>query len=751
MRSIARWCVAHRRAVLATWLAALIGLSVIGHAVGTSYRNSFSLDGTQSFKALHLLERVAPKASGDEEQVVIAVAHGSLDAPAIKARAQHMFGRISRLPEVASVVSPYSRAGASQVSSSGRVAFANVVLHQQASTYSTAQARRFVDTARSGEGGGLTVAVEGEVAQQTIGNSVSSAGLGAAAALIVMLIVFGSLAAALLPLIAAGIALGTAIAIIGLVSHAITTADFSSELALLIGLGVGVDYALFIVTRHRQGLHRGMGVEEAIVEAVDTGGRAVMFAGITVCIALLGMFALGVGFLYGVAVAAAIAVALTVFAALTLLPALLGFLGPHVLGRRARRALAAGKFKSADGGRLWARWATVLHARPAWVAGLALVLMAVIAIPFFSMRLGSSDAGADPPGSTTRVAYDLLAEGFGPGYNGPLQLVAEVRSHEQRQAFAGVAHVVSHTAGVVSVSEPAILPGRGGASPVESVNVYPVGSPQAASTSRLLTMLRDQIIPRASTGSHVQVLVGGQTAIFADFASVLSSKLPLFIGVVVGLSLLLLIAVFRSLAVPAMAAAMNMLSAGAGFGVIVAVFQWGWAARLFGVNETGPIEAFIPVMMFAILFGLSMDYEVFLVRRIYEEWHRTRNPRLAVTHGLTATGRTITAAASIMVLVFASFILGGQVVIEMFGLGLAGAVLMDALIVRMAIVPGLLILLGRAGWWLPRAFDRVVPRLNVEGSAIATKREQLGSALEDWSLGRREMAGAAGAEIGSGL
>ncbi len=716
MRLLARWCVVHRRVVLAGWLVALVGLALLSQSVGSAYTDSFSLNGTQSFEAQQLLQRAAPRAAGDHEQIVIAVTHGRVSDPAVKARAQALLARVAALPEVASVVSPYSPAAGARVSRSGQVAFASVTMTKQAIKFSVAQAKQFVNTARAGAGGGLQVAVEGQVAEQTNANSVSSAGLGALAALVVLLVAFGSLLAALLPLITAGVALGAGTATVSLLSHVIHMASFSSQLSLLIGLGVGVDYALFIVTRYRQGLQRGKSIEDAIVDAVDTSGRAVLFAGVTVCIALLGMFALGVSFLYGVAVAASVVVAFTVLAALTLLPASLGFFGRRVLGRRARKALLAGELKTGEEPGFWTRWTDILQARPALIAAAAALLMVVIALPFFSMRLGSSDAGSDPAGTTTRQAYDLLAKGFGPGYNGPLQLVAQVATAGERAAFARVVDAVAHTKGVVRVSAPITLPGKHGAPPVSSADVYPVGSPQAASTASLLTTLRQRVVPTASAGSDVQVLIGGQTAIFADFASVLSSKLALFIGVVVVLSFLLLIAVFRSLVIPAMAAVMNMLSAGAAFGVITAVFQFGWLGSLLGVNQTGPIEAFIPVMMFAILFGLSMDYEVFLVSRIYEEWHRTGDNRLAVTRGLSATGRTITAAAAIMVLVFASFILGGQVIIEMFGLGLAAAVLMDALIVRSILVPGLMLVTGNLNWALPNALDRVLPRLNVEGN-----------------------------------
>jgi len=702
--------------VVTGWVVALIGLSVISQSVGSSYKDSFSLPGTQSFEALNLLQRAAPKASGDREQIVVAVKQGKVTDPAVRSRVEAMLKKIAALGEVASVASPYGPTGAAQISSSRQVAFANVTLTKQAAKITTGEARKFVDTAKSGAGNGVQVELAGQVAKAATRGSVSSTGLGAAAALLVLLLVFGSVLAATLPLLTAGIALGSSVAVIAVLSHLLNIASFSSELSLLIGLGVGIDYALFIVTRFRQGLQRGKPIEQAIVDAIDTSGRAVMFAGIIVCIALLGMFALGVSFIYGVAVAASIAVLFTVVAALTLLPALLGFFGTRVLGRKARRRLAAGELTSSDESPSWGRWARALRERPALIATAAAVLMVMIAVPFFSMRLGSADAGSDPAGSTTRKAYDLLAKGFGPGYNGPLQLVAQIDGPSQQAAFTKVTTAIARTSGVVRVTAPKLIPGQAGKPGVATADVYPTGSPQDPSTTNLLHRLRNTVVP-ASSSNGVRVLIGGQTAIFDDFASVLSSKLPLFIGAVVLLSFLLLTAVFRSLLIPAVAALMNLLTAGAAFGLITVVFQWGWATSLLGVDKTGPIEAFVPVLMFAIVFGLSMDYQVFLVTRIYEEWHRRGNNREAVTHGLAATGRTITAAAAIMVLVFAAFILGGERVIELFGLGLATAVFLDALVVRSVLVPGLMLLGGKANWWLPPALDRLLPHLNVEGSA----------------------------------
>jgi putative drug exporter of the RND superfamily len=734
MRSLARWCYTHRRLVVLGWIAALIGVTAIHSAVGSSYSDNFSLPHTQSFDAVRLLQRNAPKVSGDTDRVVMAVTNGKITDAGPRAQAEKLLARLSTVPHVTTIKSPFDAAARSQISPSSQIAFANVTFDVGANKVSSADAKSFVHKVTSASGNGVEFEVNGQVARE--GNqSNTGTGLlfGFIAAAAVLFIVFGSLLATLLPLVAAGLSLGTGVGVVGLLSHVFDMASFSSELALLIGLGVGVDYALFIVTRYKQGVLRGLTAEQAAVESLDTSGRAVLFAGVIVCIAMLGMFALGVSFLYGVAVAAAIAVAFTVVAALTLLPALLGLFGRFVLRRRERRALREGRLRTTDESAGWAKWAGWMERRPAVFAALAIAVMAIIAIPFFSMRLGSADAGSDPAHSTTRKAYDLLAKGFGPGYNGPLQLVAEVDSPAQQAAFARVVKAVADTPGVVGSQAPQIIRGTGGHSNVAIANVYPKGSPQDASTSDLLHKVRDDVVPGAEKGTGLTVLTGGQTAIFDDFSHILTGKLPLFIGVVVLLSFLLLLAVFRSIAIPITAAVMNMLSAGAAFGVVTAIFQNGWGASLVGIDKTGPIEAFLPVLMFPILFGLSMDYEVFLVSRIYEEWHRRRDNLEAVRHGLAATGRTITAAAAIMVLVFGAFVLGGERVIKLFGIGLGGAVLLDATIVRSVAVPAVMMVLGDLNWKLPRFLDRRLPQLNIEGTATRTpvRDEAPGEALPE--------------------
>jgi RND superfamily putative drug exporter len=718
MRSLAQWCFRHRLVVLISWIVALAAAVAIESAVGSAYGDNFQLSGTESLDAVRLLQRAAPKASGDTEKVVIAVSEGRVTDPAVVAQVNAMLEKLAALPHVTQISSPYGPRGASQIAPSGQVAFANVTFDVRENNLSHAEEKAFVNTARAGGGHGVQIEVEGQVAKASEGRGPGGVGIGALAAGIVLFLVFGSLLATALPLITAGFALGTGVALDGLLSHGIQMADFSSQLSLLIGLGVGIDYALFILTRYRQGLLRGLSSEDAVIESVDTSGRAVLFAGIIVCIALLGMFALGVQILYGVAIAASIAVSFTVVASLTLLPAMLGFFGLRVLRRRERRALREGRLRTSDESPAWARWAGWLSSRPALFSAVAAGVMILIAIPFFSMRLGSADSGSDPAGSTTRKAYDLLAAGFGPGYNGPLQLVAEVSGPAQQAAFVRAERAVASTPGVVGSTPPRFEASRAPGLPgVALADVYPKGSPQDASTADLLHKVRGSVIPAAVHGTGVRVLVGGQTAIFEDFSSVLSRKLPLFFAVVVVLSFLLLMAVFRSLLIPAIAAVMNLLSAAAAFGVVTVVFQDGFANSVLGLSKTGPIEAFIPVIMFAILFGLSMDYEVFLVTRIYEEWHRRRDNREAVAHGLAATGRTITAAATIMVLVFGAFVLGGERVIKEFGIGLASAVLLDALIVRSVLVPGLMLLLGERNWWLPSWTDSWLPHLNVEGKA----------------------------------
>jgi RND superfamily putative drug exporter len=523
----------------------------------------------------------------------------------------------------------------------------------------------------------------------------------------VLLISFGSFLAMGLPIVTALFGLGTGAGLVGLASHVIDQANLSLELAAMIGLGVGIDYALFILTRFREiYMENGGDVRDAVVLAMDSAGRAVLFAGATVIIALLGMFALGISFLYGLSVAAVLAVTLVLSASVTLLPALLTFFGHRVgqPGRLARLVHRRRRRPASPG--FWARWIGAIQRRPALAAIGATALMLTLAAPALWLRLGSSDAGNNPTTDTTRRAYDLLARGFGPGFNGPLSVVVKLPTRNDTTALQAYEKALAHSKDVVAVTPPRLNP----TGEVAVISAYPASSPQASETATLVKTLRRSILPPLARQTGTAVYVGGATAIFIDFSSVLSAKLWLFIIVVVALSALLLAVVFRSLLIPLQAAIMNLLSIGAALGVIVAVFQFGW----FPGATQGPVDAFVPVLMFAIVFGLSMDYEVFLVSRIHEEWTRQHDNPAAVRDGLIETGRVITAAAAVMVVVFASFILGGQRVIELFGLGLSGAVFLDALIIRCILLPAVLHLLGPRTWSFPHWLDRRLPRLALE-------------------------------------
>jgi putative drug exporter of the RND superfamily len=711
LAGLARWCFRHRFRVIAIWIVGLVALGVASQAVGDRYNDSFSLPGTESTRALELLQDAFPSQSGDSDTIVWHTAQGSVRDAAVRDRIEAMLDRVGREARVDGVDSPYTQAGARQISRDGRTAYATVRFDDLADQIPKEDFQRVIDTAQDARTDGLQVELGGNGIQQAQQQPPSSSeGIGLLAAAIVLFVAFGSLLAMLLPLVTTVLALGAALSMAGLLASLFNIATFAPTLAALIGLGVGVDYALFIVTRHRNGIKAGRTPEDAVAVALDTSGRAVLFAGATVCVALLGLLVLRVSFLNGVAIAAAQTVLFTVLAAVTLVPALLGVIGIRVLSRRERRLLEAEGPRETHAEGFWARWAAFVSRHPAALAAGAVALMLVLTIPFLSLRLGSSDAGNDPTNTTTRKAYDLLAAGFGPGFNGPLQLVAKTPGgSSDKPTLQRLADDVRKTPGVATVTPPTL--NKDGS--VAIIQVVPTTSPQDKGTSDLIKTLRDDVVPAATTGSDVRVYVGGLTAIFDDFAEVLTGKLPLFIGVIILLGCLLLMIAFRSILVPLTAAAMNLLAAGAAFGVITAVFQNGWGADLIGVKP-GPVEAFLPVMMLAILFGLSMDYQVFLVSRMHEEWVRRRDNRDAVRIGQADTGRVITAAATIMIFVFGSFVLGGQRIIAEFGIGLATAVLLDAFVLRTVLVPALMHLLGERNWWLPRRLDRALPHLSVD-------------------------------------
>ena len=712
MRSLARWCFTHKFIVLGVWIVALVVIGGLNASAGSGYTDSFSLPGTESTTALTLLQDNFNTESTDTNQVVFAA--DDVRSGQTRTKIEQTLKEIADGPHVERVDSPFAKgAAAQQISKDGKIAFANIHMdgEQPIADVPKSAYDKLISTAEDARGDGLRVELGGSGIQQATqqpGGGPSEF-IGFLAAAVVLALAFGSLWATLLPLFTAVLALGCGLSLTGLLAHAIDIATFSPTLATLIGLGVGIDYSLFVVTRHRNAIKAGREPEAACIRALNTSGRAVLFAGATVIVALLGLLVLGVSFLNGVAFASAIVVLTTMTAAVTLIPALLGMIGMRVLSRRERRRLAENGPSDPKLEGFWPRWAQRVQDNKVPFAIAALIVMLALAIPALGLRLGSSDAGQDPPSSTTRKAYDLLAQGFGAGFNGTFQIVARTpKGKADLPKVQKLADALDDTKGLAAVGEP--VPSPNGK--IALIEARPESAPQDAATSRLIDTLRNDVVPRSSDG--LQVYVGGLTAIFDDFAGVLTEKLPLFIFVIVFLGCLLLMIAFRSLLIPLTAAVMNLLAAGAAFGVVTAVFQDGFLAGPLGVG-TGPVEAFLPVMMLAILFGLSMDYQVFLVSRMHEEWANTEDNSHSVRIGQAATGRVITAAATIMILVFGSFLLAGQRVIAEFGVGLASAVFLDAFILRTVLVPAVMHLIGDRNWWLPRGLERALPRVAVEG------------------------------------
>jgi len=761
MLKLAHWSTTHRKYVVLAWIVLLLGVNFLAQSAGTDYSNNFTLPKSGTQRASDLLQQSFPAQAGDRDTIVYRVANGSVLDPAVRARMSAAFAEVAKLPHVTTVISPYAGVSAGKaVSADGQIAFATVVFDEKANLLPKSAVERVVSVARAAARPGLQVELGGQAIESTeqAGFGVSTA-VGLLAAIVVLLLTFGSLTAMGMPIVTALFGLGTGLGVIALFTHVVDTPNFSSELAAMIGLGVGIDYSLFILTRFREA-YATPGptfgdARESVMKAMDTAGRAVLFAGCTVVIALLGMMLLGVDFLYGVAIAASIGVLLVMLASLTLLPALLTLASRRVTRpsrrarRRARRAEAANGAAPAApaapaGGSAWIRWSGFVRRRPWPIAIAATLTMLAIAAPATALRLGSSDASNDPAGQTTHRAYELLAQGFGEGFNGPLLVVAKMPVGGTRATAERLRAAIAATPGVASAGPAKLNP----AGDVATITVYPRSSPQAYATTLLVKRLREKVLPPLETRTGTTVYVGGVTAGAVDFASTLGHKLPLFIGVVVLLSALLLMIVFRSLVIPLQAAAMNLLSIGAALGVIVMIFQWGWLGGLIGVSQ-GPIESFIPVMLFAIVFGLSMDYEVFLISRMHERWAHTRDSSRAVSEGLALTGRVVTAAAAIMVCVFLSFMLGEDRIIKEFGLSLASAVFLDALVIRCLLLPAVLHIIGRVTWEIPGWLDRLLPHVNIEGTILPTHpagREEGAPATPPVAAGARPGVAAEGAE-----
>ena len=700
---IGRLSYRRRRLVVGLWLAALVIAIAGGSAIAGDTTTSGRLPNTDSQRAYDALAREFPQRHGDEGRIVFADLHHDRDL------ANAYLSQVKRVPGVIEVEPML-------VSPQGNVAIAPITTANGTGSHPQATADEIKQVAQSFERRGLDVQFAGDWFNDA--GFPASELVGILAAIVVLLIAFGSLIAMGLPITTALIGVAVSIAGVGVIANFFTTPDFAAQVATMIGIGVGIDYALFIVTRYRTALHRTGSPEAAVIEALNTSGRAVVFAGFTVMVSVLGIFLMGLPFLHGLAVGISLAVVVAVLAALTLLPALLGFVGFTIdrfkVGRRTPRERET----------LWHRWARVVQRRPVPIALAGLVVLLLLAVPALQLRLGSADASNDPKSSTTHQAYDLIAQGFGPGANGPILVVAERAGGNLGSALPKLEHALRTTPGVASVTD-ARLSTSGTAA---LATLYPTTGPQDKATERLVHRLREHVVPDAVAGTGMVVHLGGQTASSIDFADVIGARLPIFVGAVLALSFLLLLIVFRSVLVPLKAVLMNLLSIGAAYGVIVAAFQWGWGADLLGVSAA-PIEPWVPMMLFAIVFGLSMDYEVFLLSAVREQYDRTGDNATAVAEGLASTARVITAAALIMVFVFGSFVVSDLRALKLIGLGLAVAVAIDATIVRVVLVPATMELLGDANWWLPRWLQRVIPKVRVDEQPLeleppATERDE---------------------------
>jgi len=699
--------VAHKRrwVVLIIWLMAIVGVGGAAKSAGTAFSSSFQLPDTESSRVQEILAKEFPAQRGDSTQIVIE-STGNLTSPENQATIESLMVEVGKSPIVESIDSPYDSRFAA-LSPDQSIGFATVHFNDTAQELPKEEIKNVVEIAKTFETDDLKINLSGAVIK--LANAVepsSSEMIAILAAFLVLLYTFGSLVATMVPIIVAVFALAVGSALVGLASNSITMADFAPILASLVGLGVGIDYALFIVTRFRRAIHEGKSVHESIRIALTTSGRSVLFAGIIVCISMLGLFTVGLSFLSGVGVAAAISVTISMIASLTLLPALLSIIGKNI----DRLKIPFKKLHSEEeGGKGWKKWADKIQAHPVrWAVSSTLILL-FICVPVTQIRLGASDSGNDAVGTTTRQAYDTLAKGFGPGFNGPITMLADVSNQNSAEAAQIAVEMIKSQPEVAAVL-PAI-PTQDGK--YQLITVYPKSSPQSEETSDFISELREDVIPAIQKETGVTFQVGGIVAIFKDFGDVLTSKLLNFILTVVILSMLLLMVLFRSILIPIKAAAMNLLSICAAFGVVVAGFQWGWFEPIFGTSA-GPIESFLPIMLFAILFGLSMDYEVFLVARIHEEWMKSKDSKESVSKGLAATGSIITAAAAIMIVVFMAFVFLGERTIQLFGVGLAVAVLIDATIIRSTLVPSLMQLAGNWNWYLPSAIEKRLPRIRLE-------------------------------------
>ena len=716
---LGRGAARHPWRVIAVWILVAIGLVVVGSVAGGEFNDNYKIPGVQSQAAIDRLEADFQAAAGStNNQIVFHATTGSLGSPQNQAAIAASLVAVQKLPHVVGVVPPTP---GRTVSPDGTTGFATVAFDVAAVDLKNAEFGQLTAAVAPARDAGLEIEYGGDLVSLAQAPSVGASDkIGLGAALIVLLIAFGSAVAAGLPIGTAIVGLAVGLSLVKVLAAFFNVPSVTPILGTMIGLGVGIDYALFVITRHRENLDGGLAVVESIGRTNATAGQSVLFAGTTVVIAICGLALAGVPFVASLGFATAVVVAVAVSAALTLMPALLGLVGRHINSwelpwtKRHQKEARDGEAHET----IWGRWADRVGRRPWPYLVVSLTVLLALAAPLLSMRLGQTDAGTLPRSSTQRRAYDLLSRGFGPGFNGPLSIVLELPAAGDQAVMAHLLPAVGADRDVAAVSPPVLSP----SGKTALVTAVPKTAPEDPATTALVHRLRDAVLPKATAGSGATALVTGSTAVFIDLSARIAGRLPVFIGGVVALSFILLMVVFRSLFVPLKAAVMNVLSICAAYGVVVAVFQWGWGKGLVGLQQTVPIVSFVPMMMFAILFGLSMDYEVFLLSRIRENWMATGDSHRSVVDGLASTARVITSAAVIMVSVFASFLLVNDPTVKMIGLGLAVAVLVDATLIRMVLVPATMTLLGAANWWLPKSLDRVLPHLDFEGGSSGTDR-----------------------------
>ncbi|WP_414167414.1 MMPL family transporter [Streptoverticillium reticulum] len=722
---LGEWCARHFVVVIALWLVALGALQGLDKAFGGTFSDNFTLPGTQSVRGMDVLKAHEPAAGGVGAPVVLHDAAQPLTE--VSGQVDEAVTGLRRLPHVLSVTSPLATASGhgaktgGPVSADGKTAYITVQFDITPLLLGPDYLKGVNQAVAPLRSAGVQVEYGGPLGELARPQPDDRAGelIGLGAAIVILLAGFGSVLAAVVPLLAALLGVVAGLACLGLLAATSTFSTVSPTLATMIGLGVGIDYALFLLTRHRQNVMDGTDPAVAAGQAVATSGRAVMASGCTVIIALAGLWACGISFVGKLGTAAALTVVTAVLSALTLVPALLGLVGRHIDRYRVRTPVAERAPGSGGTNRMgWHRYARRVERHPWWFLAVGAVIVGVLAIPLFSMRIGHIGDEADPTSFTDRRAFDLMSSAFGPGSNGPLTIVIDgtaVRPADWPALVGQARGALAHLPGAAGVSPLHTTPDGD----VLTATVIPVASPQSGSTAALVDRLRDTVLPKAVAGTPAHGYVTGTTAVQVDFVDLLSDRLPLIVAIVVALAFVVILCVFRGVPVALKAAVLNVASIAASYGVVVAVFQWGWGGPALGVNGKVPVESFVPMMMFAIVFGLSMDYEIFLLSRVREAWLRTANPRDSVAHALEITARVITCAALIMAGVFAAFIASQNIVVKMLGLGLAVSVLIDATVIRLLLVPATMTLLGNSNWWTPRWLDRILPRIDTEGRAPA--------------------------------